>query len=217
MNRRHANFFQRIVATTKGKALPLAYAESLLFPDTFFLNTDDGSILGAIPTALWTDEKTLNTLGIASMRKHAKARLLDPATLCSTDPRYHFMTFDCLVNIGLRGHDSRLILHRGFASEQHTDGVAFNDRDDASLYAESQENHSNVYKLASLIAETPPHFFFTQSCNQHTCHGLSKLRKWITSDEAISKVQKKYGVSYEEASDLMENSCTLCSMCLGCN
>ena len=206
MNRRHANFFQRIVSTTKGKTLPLAYAEALLFPDIFFFATKEGSILGAIPTALWTDETTLKMLGIASMRKHAKARLSDPATLCSTDSRYHFMTFDCLVNLGMRGNDSRLILHRGFASKQNGDGVTFNTSDNAELYTDTEENHSNVHKLASLIAESPPHFFFTQSCNQSTCRGLAKLRQWVTNPEAISKIQIKYGVTYEEAFQILRKS-----------
>jgi predicted GIY-YIG superfamily endonuclease len=206
MNRRHANFFQRIVATTRGKTLPLAYAESLLFPDIFFFSTGEGSILGAIPTALWTDEKMLNSVGIASMRKHAKARLLDPATLCSTDARYHFMTFDCLVNLGMRGNDSRLVLHRGFASRQDGDGVAFNKSDNAELYSDTAENHSNVHKLAALIAESPPHYFFTQSCNQSTCRGLKKLRQWITSAEAIVRVQDRYGISYEEASRILRTT-----------
>jgi hypothetical protein len=199
MNRRHANFFHRIISTTKGKTLPLVYAEALLFPDIFFFNTNEGAILGAIPTALWTDAQKLKHLGLASMRNHSKTRLSDPSILCSTDSRYHFMMFDCLVNLGMRGHDSRLILHRGFADKQDKDGVSFNENNSDSMYADNVEDKTNVHKLASLIGKSHPPYFFTQSCNQSTCRGLGKLREWVINDAAIDCIKIKYNLTLQEA------------------
>jgi hypothetical protein len=52
------------------------------------------------------------------MCSHACQRLQDGALLTSTDSRYHFTEMDCLVNVGLRGQDARLVLHRVFAERQ---------------------------------------------------------------------------------------------------
>ena len=95
------------------------------------------------------------------MQNHSKTRLSDPSILCSTDSRYHFMMFDCLVNLGLRGHDSRLILHRGFADKQDKDDVSFNQNNSDSMYGDNVEDKTNVHKLASLIGKSPPHFFYS--------------------------------------------------------
>jgi predicted GIY-YIG superfamily endonuclease len=208
MKRKHANFFQRIVATSSGTTVPLVYAEAVLFPDIFFYDCPDGSIPGAIPTALWTDSSCLSRYGLASMRDHAKLRLTDPSTLCCSDSRYHFMELDCLINLGLRGNDSRLVLHRGFAEKQgKKEGACFRETEgNEELYGDSIENHSNVHKLSALVAESPPHFFYTQSCNQSTCRGLRRLRQWITSDSAKNNVVLKHGVSYDEAGIILRKS-----------
>ena len=86
--------------------MPLVYIEAILFSDIFFYSKDDGSIPGALPTALWADESFLNWIGVASLRDHLHVRFLDPSTLCSTDSQYHFYGFDCLVNLGTRGNDT---------------------------------------------------------------------------------------------------------------
>lgn len=206
MRKKNSNFYERIVSRSKGQTVPLVYAEGLLFPDIFYFHTGDGSILGALPTALWTDEKTLAKYGIASMRQHGRNRILDPSLLCSTDPRYQFLTFDILVNLGLRGNDSRLILHRGFADRQGQDGIAFQSNENGELYGDSSENATNVHKLSALIGHRPPHYFFTQSCNQKTCRGLRVLREWTTSSIALEEVSRKYGVTMDEARFLLRES-----------
>ena len=207
MRKKHANFFQRIVATSSGAAVPLVYGEAVLFPDIFFYNCPDGSIAGAIPTALWADQHYLSRYGVASMRDHAKTRIKDPSTLCCSDSRYHFMELDCIVNLGLRGKDSRLVLHRGFAERQGKEGASFRQTEgNEELYGDAIENHSNVHKLSALVAESPPHYFYTQSCNQSTCRGLRRLREWVSSDTAKTKVASTYGVSYEEAGTILRKS-----------
>jgi hypothetical protein len=62
---------------------------------------------------------------------------------------------DCLVNLALRGHDSRLVLHRGFA-----EGVVWKENEGMEeLYEDDVENHSNVHKLSRLIEESPARSF----------------------------------------------------------
>ena len=55
MVRQHRTFFQKVVARCKGRTVPLVYAEGALFPDIFYYSTSSGAVLGALPTALWTD------------------------------------------------------------------------------------------------------------------------------------------------------------------
>jgi hypothetical protein len=207
MRKKHRAYYQKLIATSKATTIPLVYAEALLFPDIFWYSLDDGTIPGAFPTALWSDMDTLKRLGIAPMRDHARTRLNNPSQLCSTDPRYQFLQFDILMNLGLRGKDTRLILHRGFADNQGKDGVRFRDSSDsAELYGEASENHANVHKLAALVGERRPHYFFTQSCNQQTCRGLKVIREWVSSYEAKVLVSEKYGLSIDEASQYLRES-----------
>jgi hypothetical protein len=164
--RHHKSFMQRFVARSKGKCIPLLYGEGTLFPDTFYYSTQEGAVLGALPTAFWTDKHTLARNGIGSMRLHASICINDPGLLTSTDSRYHFLTMDTLVNLGLRGNDSRLLLHRGFAERQDkNEGVAIcTEEGTEELYDDNVDNHSNVHKLSRLCEEDPGHFFYTQSC-----------------------------------------------------
>ena len=208
MCNRHKAFFQRFVARSKGKTVPLLYSEGTVFPDIFYYSTESGDVLGAIPTALWADSTTLSRYGIASMKSHAQVRIGDPTLLTSTDSRYHFMELDILSNLGLRGNDSRVVLHRGFAEKQgKNEGVAWRKQEGGEeLYHENAETHSNVYKLSRLVAESPPDYFYTQSCNQKTTKGLGVLRKWVTSVEAVQNVQKKYDITYNEAQEMIRIS-----------
>jgi hypothetical protein len=74
------------------------------------------------------------------------------------------------------------------------------------LYEDDIKNHSNVHKLSRLIEESPAHLFYTQSCNQETCNSLGKLRKWITSPEAVHKVMTKYRLTKDEATETIRQS-----------
>lgn len=123
MNRRHRAIFEKLVARANSAVVPLVYGEAQLFPSIFWQSLSDGTIPGALPTALWCDANTLKKHGIASMREHLKQRLTNPASLTSVDPTYHFQQMDVNVNLALRGKDTRIILNRGFADNQGSDGI----------------------------------------------------------------------------------------------
>lgn len=160
-----------------------------------------------MPTALWTDSKTLKRFRIANMRDHAKSRIRNPALLTSVNPEYHFMCLDQLCNLGVRKNHTCLVLHRGFADHQGPDGVTFREKSgNGELYGESAENHANVHKLSALVRHKVPHFFFTQSCNQKSCRGLRVLRDWVASHQATLLVMNKYGLDYSEASRYLRES-----------
>jgi len=86
---------------------------------------EDGLIHGALPTALYSDSSVLAAYNIATPKQHAQMRIIDPSTPCSTDPRFIFVVFNAIVNTGLRGHDTRLVLHHGFAERQGNEGARF--------------------------------------------------------------------------------------------
>jgi len=210
MNKRHKHACQRLVATNTSQVVPLVYAEAQLFADIFWQTLPDGTIPGAMPVALWTDKQTLKHLGVASLKEHANQRLSNPALLTSVDPRYHFMLLDQLSNLGARGRHTRVILQRGFADHQGKDGVVFkNSSDSAEVFGETCENHANVHKLAELVREKQPHYFFTQTCNHTTCRGLRILREWVESKEAMVLLHNKYGLEFDEASRFIRESAAI--------
>ena len=207
MNKSQRSFVEKLVARSTSAVVPLVYAEAQLFPSIFWQSLDDGTIPGAVPTALWCNPKTLKKLGIASMREHSKQRITNPSLLTSVDPGYHFQNMDVNVNLSLQGKDTRIIMNRGFADHQGSDGIKFREKSDsAELYGESSENHANVHKLSALVRERAPHFFFTQSCNQESCRGLKVLRDWVTSEEAIFMLQMEFGLDYDMAARFLRES-----------
>jgi len=207
MNKSQRSFVEKLVARSTSAVVPLVYAEAQLFPSIFWQSLDDGTLPGAIPTALWCNPKTLKKLGIASMREHSKQRITNPSLLTSVDPGYHFQNMDVNVNLSLQGKDTRIIMNRGFADHQGSDGIKFREKSDsAELYGESSENHANVHKLSALVRERAPHFFFTQSCNQESCRGLKVLRDWVTSEEAIFMLQMEFGLDYDMAARFLRES-----------
>ena len=194
MSKRNESFFQRIVAMNKTRTIPMVYPEALLFPDCFYLGIEDGSILGAFPTPLWNDDYTLKKFRIASLIDHARVRTRDPSLLCSTDPTYQFFQFDALVNLGLRGSDSRVILHRGLQGlfPDKKDGPRAETSENVKFYGDTIDSKQSVHKLAAAVGEELPHYFYTQSCNQKMSRGLRRLRDWLDSEEAVCKIKIRH-------------------------
>lgn len=67
MSKGYRSFFEKIVAKSSSEVVPLVYAEAQLFPSVFWQSFEDGSIAGALPTALWCDSKTLRNLGVKGL------------------------------------------------------------------------------------------------------------------------------------------------------
>ena len=88
------NFLQRLVAnnpqTTMNESVPLIYPEGMLFTDQFYSSNEDGSIIGALPSALHHDDKVLQQNGFASLQDHFRSRMSNPGILASSNPLYHF-------------------------------------------------------------------------------------------------------------------------------
>ena len=118
-------FLQKHVSTFPGRSMPLIYPEGCLHTDVFPFGMDDGSIIGAMPFALLNCQHVVRRCGMVSLHDTFKTRLKSPALLASSNPRYHFWAFDAMANFSLRGEDTRLVLRRGFAENQRSEGSSF--------------------------------------------------------------------------------------------
>ncbi len=114
---RQRNFLEKIVANTTGYTVPLLYPEAMLFPSLFWKGTNDGAVIGSLPCGLLADDAFLRSYGFAGVAEHMRCRVKNSSMLSSTDYRYIYYAFDWIANLLLRGHDSRVILNRGFLTK----------------------------------------------------------------------------------------------------
>jgi len=203
-NQRH--FLQRLVSRTPGDTLPLLYPEGMLFADMFNCDTRAGDIIGALPSSFLNSDRTLNSLGFASLQEHYRCRLSNPGLFSSSDPRYHLFAFDCLSNLSLRGCDSRVILRRGFAEHQDG-GVRFKDSTEERLFdTEHVDSSAVVCKLAAAVNERGPTYFYTHTCSMKTHFGMKLIWDWLLSDEIVnSYCSADLHESDSEREDLRKN------------
>ena len=190
---RQRNFLQRLVTAapmgTRVRSLPLLYPEGMLFTDIFYLDEEDGSIVGALPAALLHNATTLKQYGFAPLIDHYRARMSHPGLLTSTNPKYHCFAFDNLVNLGMRGCDSRIILRRGFVEfQQKEKGVRIRGREEPIFDSEHIDCRPVVNKLAAAIGEDPPAYFYTHTCNMREGFGMRLIWKWLTSEDLMDAI-----------------------------
>lgn len=185
---KNKNFLQGIVATSEGASIPLIYPEATLFTDQFFLDDQNGAVLGALPAAALHDDKVLQRNGLCSLQDHYRTRMSNPALLASANPKYHFFAFDNLVNLGMRGCDSRVILRRGFAEHQGKGGICMRGKKDPIFDTEQVDCRPVVNQLAAAIGDEQPTYFYTHTCSMKTHYGMKLIWEWIMSDEMLDEV-----------------------------
>lgn len=186
-SRRERNLLERVASQEAAGTIPLVYLEGLLFPSIFWAlpSCGDGGILGSIPTALFCQHDTRKLYNVASMADHAKMRLKSVDSSASTDPRYLSFLFDTLANGAIEGHDTRLVLNRGFESCMGPAGMRLRDKDD-DLYTDGIDNRQNVHNLCAAERIRPSTLFVTLTCNQSHHFGVKKIKQYVDSGAAIS-------------------------------
>ncbi len=183
--RRQQHFLHKIAATNPGQSVPLLFPEGMLFPLLFWKDDGKSSVLGALPTAFMSESKTLWNEGIASVPDQMRSRLSDTASMTSTDTRYASYAFDCLMNLNLRGQDSRVLLSQSLGSHGPSkSGVAQREQlfDNDSIDSRPVVNH-----LSAAVAEKSPDMFYTHTANQKAHFGLSRLKEWLDSEEIVDQ------------------------------
>jgi predicted GIY-YIG superfamily endonuclease len=190
-SRRERNFMERVVSKKDLGTVPLVYLEGVLFPSIFWRlpHSSDGGILGSIPTPLFCQHDTRKQFGVASMADHAKMRLKSVGNTASTSPDFLAFTFDTLANGAVEGHDTRIVLSRGFESCMGPAGMRLRDQDD-DLYSDGIDNRQNVHNLCAAERIRSSDLFVTLTCNQARHFGIKKIKNYVDSGEALENYKK---------------------------
>ena len=179
------SFLQKLVATNDGECIPLIYPEGMLFSDIFYKDTNDGSVIGAIPAALLHGDRVLRRCGMSTLQETYRTRLISPGLLSSSNPKYHFWAFDALANFSLRGCDSRVILRRGFAELQDNGGVRIRGIKEPVFDSDHVECRTIVNKLCATSGERLPTYFYTHTLSMKTHFGFRILWEWLTGPSIV--------------------------------
>ena len=191
--RRERNLMERVVSRKDVGSIPLLFLEGMIFPSLFYRlsSSSDGSVIGSLPTCLFCQHKTRKSYGVASIASHAKAWLKYPGSAVSTDPRYLSFLFDSLANGAIEGHDTRIVLSRGFECCMGPAGMRLRDKDD-DLYTDGIDNRQNVHNLCAAQRYKQDTVFVTLSANQSGLFGLWFLKHYVDSGEALQNYQAFY-------------------------
>jgi hypothetical protein len=151
----------------------LVYPETMLYPSLFWKDNSEGSMFGALPSALLASNEECSCLGFAGIQDHMQCQITDLTSRASTDPRYLFYAFDCIVNVNLRGQDSRIVLSHGFMKEERSQSLSPNRS--FKYNTDAIDSRPVVNRLAAALEEELATYFSTQTCNQkrffwRACH-----------------------------------------------
>ena len=151
------------MSQSSGQCHPLIYTEGLTHSDIFPFDVNDGSIIGAIPFSMLTSDYVLMRNGFSNLHDTFRTRMKNPALLASCNPKYHFWAFDALANFSLRGHDTRLVLKRGFAESLSETGIKVRDHKEPIFTGNHVESKSIVNELSFNIGAKFPTYFHTHT------------------------------------------------------
>lgn len=180
-------FLQRIMATHEG-SIPLLYPEAMLFPSIFWYELPhDGGIMGALPGALWTDERRAGKFNFAGVESHIRSRIKNNRLLCSTDPRYMTLCCDILSNIKLRGKNATMILKRGYETlYEENSGIRVPNESNLQcnrFVCEVVDSRRSVNCLSSLFRDHQPGIFHTHTLNQQYHPGPKEISAFLEYEE----------------------------------
>ena len=170
----HKNFLQSIVAKIPHTSVPLLYPESLLFPSIFWKQDNDGTCLGALPSALLNSDEVNKQLGFASVSDHLWSRLTNGALLTSSNLSYASLAFDLKMNAELnKNHSTYIVFKRGF--EDHLGDDDALRMPNTAIKWDGLESSKRVQEVAAACAEKEPDYFLTLTCSMSTHFGMKSL------------------------------------------
>lgn len=207
--KRERNLVERVVSVKDMGSIPLVYLEGILFPSIFWCQPRSaaGGLLGAIPTALFCQKSTQARYKIASVAKHARVRLKAIGNTASTNSNYLSFLFDSIANGALGGKDSRIALCRGFEDSMGAAGLRVKNQDD-DFYTDTIDNRQTCHNLCAGEKDLPTTLFITLTCNQHEHFGISKIKRYIDSDDSLNNykrfVLERFGIEEFTAAEERE-------------
>ena len=141
------NMFQKIVSTTIGHPVSLIYPASTLFPSIYYRSSTDGSAIGCLPAALYTEK--IGSYGFQSIPLHTRSMLTSSGFATSTDPRFIAYSYDVLTNLSVNHSDTRIVLNRCLtASDDDSGGLGIRAKNDSALL-ESIDSRQMVCNLSA--------------------------------------------------------------------
>jgi predicted GIY-YIG superfamily endonuclease/DNA replication protein DnaC len=205
---KNQHLLQAIVSKSFGQAVPLLHPEGTLFPSIFYKDDgQEGSILGAFPSALLSSNSFLRSHNIASIESHVKCRVMNSTLATHTNTRYLAFLFDLQTNLRGRSCDNRTILHQGFPSIDPSSAIQT-----PFFYTEQVNSRPMANKLRAAMGEEQCTYFATFTANQKDHFGLRHLKAWFDSEEIIDLFSHQVR-SYEDKETLKrtlhENSAIL--------
>ena len=205
LTRQQQGFLQKMVATTT-HSTPLLYAEGALFYSIFWDSMKDGSIVGALPCSFLCGNDVLRRNNVAPLLDQLRTRLMNTELLCASDYRYHFFCLDQLVNLGMRRHDTRIVLSRGFGEQQGSSGIRMIPEDERIFYqTENIDSRPVVHKLGTAIGVKMATLFYTHSCSMKNHFIMKHLKNWIDSPEATIETAKTLGLDRKDLGEAEKN------------
>jgi len=201
--KRATGFLERIVSTSDEDVVPILYPEGMIFPHIFFYQNDDGSIVGCIPSPLWTCEKFIESFGVASIVEHMRSRIKNSSLRCSTEPTYLFFAFDAISN-ALCFHDyPQLILSRGYEHMLRNASLHGFYEDSFSGHKDVIDPRRTVQELAAFLRDHDPTYFYTHTCNVREHFGVAPLQLWV--DFQIEELRNNVYLSEVEFNKMKES------------
>ena len=191
------NFLQSIASTKVGESLPLLFPEGMLFPSIFYKMVEkDGSICGAIPSSLFTGNKSDH--GFATIQDHIKSRLTNPSSSTSTTPSYISYSYDKITNLTMNHQDSRIVLNRGLTvDKEEKNGIGVRGKSDTALF-EALDSKRAAKSLCAAQTKHDFTYFLTFTCNQEKHFGIKKLRQHLKSSNWKDQIPNWFNLNEEE-------------------
>ncbi len=196
---------ERIVANTAGYTVPLLYPEAMLFPSLFWKDSTDGGIIGSIPCGLLGDDAFLRSYGFAGVPKHMRCRVKNTSLLSSTDYRYIYYAFNLIANLLLYGHESHVILNRGFSTKpKQLDFNSHQEQDVKDFQLNTDHVHSRqmVNQHATAVAEEQATYLYTHMCKQKSHFNVHKIKAWLDDPATIDVISGGMELTFTDQEDM---------------
>lgn len=184
-------FLYSFVCTDRGRSLSLINFEADVFPSIFYIQGIDGLFPGSIPQFLYDSEMSNRYFGFDGIDTMLRTRIKDGASLTGCDPRYIGHAFDAIVNLELRGSDTRLVQSRGF---EHLIGSYGNKVSESRMSFDSVDSRRRICEVASFTKKSPE-FFYTHTVSMRHHPGVrlifkeAELLGYIDSDNDLSRMR----------------------------
>uniref|UniRef100_UPI00358E8AEA uncharacterized protein n=1 Tax=Myxine glutinosa TaxID=7769 RepID=UPI00358E8AEA len=169
---------QHICAVTPGDTIPLLYPEGVLFP-TIFWSSVGQSIIGALPSALYTKLERRHGGQTATLQDHMCVRLRDNSLLTSHDCEYLQWTFDVLLNHQLNYNSAVVAVKKGL-EHLRPPNIGFSSNTETCMKFDELDGRQQVNRLAALMKDMGGFdYFITATCNDSKTFGVAPITRAI--------------------------------------